>query len=256
MDPHVVVVAKRLALHVDRLERQGGGVQRVDGSVRRGGSMCRPTNKPRALGDQPVGCPAHAELAVVLVAGGVDHHRQIDVVESPQAQELRLAAQELELACLRLLEPPFEVDVLLGRDREEDDVARQITHRVCFDQRLRHADQVGELGVVPARVDDPGRRVGARMLGYRQSVQLTEDAHGRAGPPPFNRAFTPVSANPAWGARPRPRSRSATSVAVRSSRKPSSAWSKTSSPKRVSSSRARSSTPASAAFSSSRRSCT
>ena len=109
----------------------------------------------------------------------MDHHREIDVVEVAEPQQLGLAPQELELALARLVDAPFDVAVLLRGHREEDQAPRQLVERARVAEPDRGAEQPGDLRVVAARVRGAARGVGLGMARDDQRVQLAEQRERR-----------------------------------------------------------------------------
>ena len=106
--------------------------------------------------------------------------REVDVVEVAEAQQLRLAAEELDAARPRLLHAPLHVAVLLGGHREEDHAAGQVLEGARLEQAHRGAEQPRDLRVVAARVRGARLRIGHRMAGHHQAVELAEQGEGRA----------------------------------------------------------------------------
>jgi hypothetical protein len=92
-----VLVAEGLALRIDRGERDLRRVERVDPGVRRAARVRRASRSKRAVfPNRPLFDPGtHAGPSSGRDVG-VDHHREIDVVQVAEAQKLALAAEELE----------------------------------------------------------------------------------------------------------------------------------------------------------------
>src|SRR5262249_41254966 len=97
-----------------------------------------------------------------------------DVVEVAEPDQLRLAAEELDLSRPRLREPPLEVAAFLRGDREERDAARQMLGGAGVDQRHRRAQHPRDLRLVPARVHRAGRRIRFRVPGNGERVELPD----------------------------------------------------------------------------------
>jgi hypothetical protein len=108
--------------------------------------------------------------------------RHVHVVELAEADQLGLARQELDLPLLAQPDPPLDLDVLLGRHREEHHVPVQLVHHRL--EAHPGAQHRRHLGVVPAGVGGVGGRVGERMPRDDQRVQLAQDRDRRAGAPP------------------------------------------------------------------------
>ena len=98
MHPDRVLVAERLADRVDAGQRDLRGVERVDAQVRRAARVRGAADEARGLADPAVVRRGHAGLAVLRPPVGVDHHREVHVVEVAEAHQLLLAARELEAA--------------------------------------------------------------------------------------------------------------------------------------------------------------
>src|SRR4029079_1852646 len=119
-------------------------------------------------------------LAVVRAPVGVDHHREIHVVEVAEADQLLLAARELEAAGADLRLPPLHVAALLGRYPEEDHATREVVERARVDQAHRGPQHARDLRVVTAGVGGAGVRVALGSPGDTQAVQLADQREGRA----------------------------------------------------------------------------
>jgi hypothetical protein len=104
----------------------------------------------------------------------VDHHGEIHVVEVPQPHQLGLTAEELEAPLARLLHAPLYVAVLLGGYREEDHAAGELGEGFPVHEPHGGAEQPRHLGIVTAGVRRARRRIGNRMAGHHQAVELAE----------------------------------------------------------------------------------
>ena len=62
----------------------------------------------------------------------MDHHRHVDVVEMALGDELGLAEQELDLALACALQALLDIDELLGRHGEKDQLAGEMLGRACI----------------------------------------------------------------------------------------------------------------------------
>src|SRR5581483_11769372 len=85
------------------------------------------------------GSSNNGERAVLRAADSVDHHRHVHVVERAQAEQLGLAAQELEAALASQLQPALQLDVLLGRHGHQHHAPRQVRQGVALDETVGHA---------------------------------------------------------------------------------------------------------------------
>ena len=101
--------------------------------MRRPSRVGGPADELDAFGHGAVVGVADAHQLFSGVAGGVQHHRHVNVVELAKPDQFRFAAQELDFAFPAQSVPVFDLDVLLGRDSHESDASRQrIQHvRVC-----------------------------------------------------------------------------------------------------------------------------
>ena len=149
-------------------------VERVDTQVRRAARVGRAPDEAHGLAEPAVVGARDRDRAVLGPGRGVDHHRQVDVVEVAQPQQLALAAQELEPPFADLVEAPLKVAAFLGRDRQERHAPGQPLERVRGDQADRRAHQPGDLGVVAARVDGAGGGVRVRMSRDHERVELAQ----------------------------------------------------------------------------------
>ena len=129
---------------------------------------------------QPLLDDGHAGLAVLGARGAVDHHREVDVVEVPEAQQLGLAAEELQLPRPCLAHAPLDVAVLFRGDGEEHEAARQVRGGLGVEQAHRGAHQPGELRVVTARVRRPRHGIRFGMACHHERIELSEHRERRA----------------------------------------------------------------------------
>ena len=110
----------------------------------------------------------------------MDHHRHVDVVAMAAGEQLGLAEQELDLALLAAAEALLDIDELLGRDREKHHLAGQVVGGADGVEAHRGAEHAGDLRVVAAAVRGAGMRIGERMVGGAQAVELADDGDGAA----------------------------------------------------------------------------
>ena len=183
---------------MDGGQRQGRGVQGVDAQVGRTAGMSAAADEPDALGYGPVVGAADAKVLVAAVAGGVHHHRQVDVVELAKPDHLRFAAEKFNLALLPQPVPVFDFDVFLGGDSHEHQAAAEGGEHVRLHQGHGGPQHHGYLAMVPAGVGRSRLRVGMGVLVHDQRVQLSQDGQGGAC-----RASNQVGADPGDG-QPRP----------------------------------------------------
>jgi hypothetical protein len=109
-----------------------------------------------------------------------DHHGEIHVVEVAEAEQLGLAAEELEPSRAGLLDPPLDIAVFFRGDREEDHPAGQVLEGARLAEPHGRAQQPRHLGIVAAGVSGAGLGIGDRMSRDHQAVQLAEQREGRA----------------------------------------------------------------------------
>ena len=126
-----------------------------------------------------------------------------------EADQLLLAARELELARLDLPLAPLDVAAFLGRDGEEGDAAREVIEGLGVEEPHRGAQHAGDLGVVAACVRGARLGVGVRVACDAQAVELADQREGRAfaGAPESVRLARRSCASPVRGATPRPSER-------------------------------------------------
>ena len=161
----------------------------------------------------------------------MDHHRHVDIVEMALGDEFGLAEQEFDLAPLAPPQALLDIDEFLGRHREKHDFAGEVLGRARRRQPHRDAEHAGDLGVVAAAVRRAGMRVGERVLGGAQAVELAEQRETRAGLAAAQPPLDP--GQPEAGLRREAQlasSSRATSAAVRVSLKPVSGWCRIRSP--------------------------
>ena len=224
MDADRVLVPEGLAERIDRHEPDLRGVERIDAHVRRAAGMGRPPDVADELADAAVVRQRHRRPAVLRARRGVDHHRQVHVVEVAEAHQFGLAPEELERARRALAHAPLEVAALLRGHGEEHHAARQVRHHARVVKRHRRAQHSRHLRVVAARVRgarERDRPPDAPPPPSASSSPMSANV-GPAPWPPATSARTPVNASPVRGASPMPRSVSSTSFAVFTSLNPSS----------------------------------
>ena len=174
-----VVVLEGLAHGVDGHEPDVRRIERVDAEVGRAARMGGAADVAHGLHDAAVVGGGHPGLLHLRLRGGVDHHGQVHVVEVPPPQQLGLAAKELEFPRPGLLDSPLDVAVLLGRYREEDHPAGEVVEGPGAEQPHGSAQESRDLSVVATRVGRAGLRIGHRMAGHHQPVQLAEEGERR-----------------------------------------------------------------------------
>src|SRR5262245_36632428 len=109
----------------------------------------------------------------------MDHHRHVHVVEVPEPQQFGLAAQELELPGPRLLHPPRDVAVLFRRHGEEHHAPGKVLKGLGAYETHGCAQHARHLRVVTAGMSRARLRVGDRMSGHHQPVELAQEREGR-----------------------------------------------------------------------------
>ena len=123
---------------------------------------------------------AIAERALpALARAGVDHHCHVDIVEMALGDELLLAEHEFDLAAGDAAEPLLDIDEFLGRHRKKHDLAGEVLGDVGAGQSDRGTQHPGDLGVVAAAVRRAGARVGERVVGGTQAVELADECQPR-----------------------------------------------------------------------------
>ena len=175
-----VAVLESFPVEVDGRHRQGGGVQRVDAQMGGAAGVGAFADKPDFLGQGAVVGAADGQLPLAGRAGGVQHHRQMHVIEFSEPDEFRLAAEELNLAVAPQPVPVLNLDVFLGRRCHCYDAPAQMRQHVIPHQGHGCAQHQGNLAVMPAGVGRAGCRVGVGMFVDNQAVQLPDDGHCRA----------------------------------------------------------------------------
>ena len=108
---------------------------------------------------------------------------------SPQPHKLGLSTQELYLPLASELVPVLDLDILLGRHRDQRDPPPQVFQHTGGLETHRYPQHVGDLGVVAAGVSGPGVGVLVGMAEDLQRVQLPHHRHGRPRAPPVQRAL-------------------------------------------------------------------
>ena len=109
----------------------------------------------------------------------MDHHRHVDVVPMAAREQLWLAEEELELTLFLAAEALLDIDELLGRDREENDLAGEVIGDADRREAHRRAEHAGDLRVVAAAMRGAGVRVGERVVRGSQAVQFADNGDAR-----------------------------------------------------------------------------
>ena len=92
----VILVLKGLAVGINRLQAQHGGLERVDALMGRASRMGCPAHIAHLLDDAAIAGPTDTEQAAFIAASLVRHQANIDVIKSAKADQLRLATKELD----------------------------------------------------------------------------------------------------------------------------------------------------------------
>ena len=179
VDADRVVVAEGLAQRIDPRERDLGRVERVDAHMGRAAGVRRAPDEARRLAEAAVVGARNTRRTVLGPRRGVDHHRQVDVVQVAQTQQLALAAEEFESPFANLVEPPLEVAAFLGRDGHQGETASQMLERPGRHETDRGADQARDLSVVAAGVNRARRGIGLGMAGDNERVELAQERERR-----------------------------------------------------------------------------
>ena len=161
-------------------QRDLRGVEGVDAEMRRPAGVARAPDEAGQLADAAVVRQRHAGLAVLGVGRRVDHHGEVHVVEVAEADQLGLAAEQLERPGLALGPAPLEVAALLGGHREERHPSREMGEGAGVVEPHGGAEKSRHLGVVAAGVGRARVRIGLRVPGHDQRVELADQGERRA----------------------------------------------------------------------------
>ena len=96
-------------------------------------------------------------------------------------EQLGLAEEELELALVAAAKALLDIDEFLGRDREKHHLAGQVPGGADGVEAHRGPEHAGDLRVVAAAMRGAGMRIGERVVGGAQAVELADDGDARAG---------------------------------------------------------------------------
>jgi hypothetical protein len=110
----------------------------------------------------------------------MDHHGEIDVVEVAEADQLRLAPEQLDPSGSGLGQAPLEIAAFLGRDGEEHHAPGQVIDGLRIHEGHGRSQHRGDLGVVAAGMDGARRCLRLGMPYHDQRVQLAQEREGRA----------------------------------------------------------------------------
>ena len=98
MHPHAVFVPERLALGIDRRERQQGRVQRVNAAVREVLGSRGSAFEAEPLRQTGVAGPKDVDLPIIWMSTDLCLQRNVNVVEFAQADQFGFAHQAAQLA--------------------------------------------------------------------------------------------------------------------------------------------------------------
>src|SRR5439155_20516869 len=105
----------------------------------------------------------------------MDHHRHIDIVEMALGDKLRYAEHDLDFAPGDARNALLDIDELLGRHGEKDDLAGEVLGGLCVAEADRGTQHAGDLSIVAAAVRRPCRRISERMFRGAQAVELADE---------------------------------------------------------------------------------
>ena len=131
--------------------------------------------------DHTVADPAGAGLdgAVCLFAfssHSVLHYHHVDVVHDAQGNKFLFAAQKGYLALVFKLVAVFDLDIFLGRNGHDDNIARKVIHYVGVCKGAGHAGYTGYHGVMAAAVSGARNGVGGHMSRNDDGVKLAHNS--------------------------------------------------------------------------------
>ena len=155
--------------------------QGVDPFVGGAGGMGFLTDILDGHADEAVTGLAQADPTGRRVFVGVDHHRDIDVVEFAAIDQLLLAAQITDFPLFAQLLAERDFHILFGRRGHEGDVACQRIGYAGQFQSERRTQHRAELQIVAAGVRRTGLGVGCRAVRADHGVQLADDGDVGAG---------------------------------------------------------------------------
>ena len=120
---------------------------------------------------------------------GVNHHRNIDIVEMPLLDQFTLTAEQREFPRLHQIPSELDLDILLGRHRKEHDVPCHLLRCLRINDRHHRPHQPGDLRIVPTGVCRARLGVHHWMIGHAQRIQFADQGHGWPGPLPLQGRF-------------------------------------------------------------------
>ena len=179
VDADGVLVVEGLPLIGDGGHGQGGRVEGVDALLGASARMGGLADEADLLDDGAVGRPGH--VGGKRVGLGVEHHRQVHVVEMAEPNELRLAGEELDLVARLALHALVDVDHLFGRNREEHQRTAELRQHHGGQEPHGGAHHPGHLRVVAAGVGRAGAGIGMGVVRHPERVQLAQNGQGGAG---------------------------------------------------------------------------
>ena len=162
------------------MERDQRGLERVHAAVGRASGVGGLAEKADVLADVRVRRAAERELGVLGARRRVDHHGQVHAIERAEPDELLLAGEEAQLPLPSEVQTVFDVHELLGGDGHQLDVSTERAPHFGHSEADGGADHDADLRVVAAGVGRSGHRVGKRVAGHRQRVELAQYGHRRA----------------------------------------------------------------------------
>ena len=176
----------------DRVHRDDRRVERVDPELRQAAGMRSLAEKADLLDEGPIrGFGEDGPRLRTVARAGMDHHRHVDIVEMALGDELGLAEHEFDLALGDAPHALLDIDELLGRHGEKDNLAGEMVGGLHIAEPDRGTEHAGDLRVVAAAVRRPGGRIGERVVRGAQAVELADQGEPRPRRPSCEPALDP-----------------------------------------------------------------
>ena len=174
MHPDDVLVAEGLAQRVDSHQADHRSAQGIDPFVGGAGGMGLLADILYGHADKSVAGLAQADPSGRRVLVGVDHHRDVDVIELAPRHQFLLAAEIADLPLFAQLLAERDFHIFFRRRGHKGDVAGQRIGNAGQFQPERRAQHRAELQIVAAGVRRAGFGIGRRAVRADHRVQLAD----------------------------------------------------------------------------------
>ena len=112
---------------------------------------------------------------------GVNHHRDVDIIEFAAIDQLLLASQIPDFSLVAQLLPEGDFNVFFGGNSHKSDIACQCSGNFSELEAQGRSEHGAELKIVPTGMSSAGQWIGGRAVGADDGVQFTDYGDVGAG---------------------------------------------------------------------------